>query len=94
MVKKNAVCYFRSTRIKPLATAVAQTVGLRGNQDGEKEKHSGLWTPAHNNDPRSLRLPIHRKALRSLTFFFFFGLFRAEPEAYGNSQARGLEMEL
>jgi len=25
----------------------------------------------------------------SLSFFFFFGLFRAAPTEYGNSQARG-----
>ena len=29
-----------------------------------------------------------------LFFFFFFGLFRAEPAAYGGSQARGVELEL
>ena len=27
-------------------------------------------------------------------FFFFFGLFRASPTAYGISQARGAELQL
>ena len=64
----------RSTRIKPLATA---TVLLRGVQGGENREHPVLRTLAldtydaylRNNFSKSrlLHLPVHRKALTSLT---------------------------
>ena len=57
--------------IKPPATAADLTRRPEGIQDGEKEetgpRELRCLSKGNFNEPRLLHLPIHRKALKSLT---------------------------
>ena len=72
---------------------VEQVFRLTGQVWSMHKADTQWWREEAKGQRRFLCLNISCLAIKqefySISTFFFFGLFRAAPEAYGGSQARG-----